>query len=304
MIGLDWVLTTTRFISFGASMLLAGIFGFYLLIVPTDSDRRRLWLLPGRLILLLEVIALVAQVAWLLELLDSFSEGAALTRFDTEREFLFGTQFGKIGLLRCGLLTLLAAYRIVRFSGWKPTIRPWIEAMLVLGQIALLAWFNHAAAAVGSLAAIQLCDDLLHLVASAIWPGGLIPLLLLLKNRRVPEIIKRMAVVRFSNVSVALAAIVGSTGILNGYFRLHDISLLVTTSYGRYVLLKAGCFLALIGLGALNRFKVIPRLTGSCSDISQPESWRELRRNILVEQLFFMVILVAVARLGLLAPPS
>jgi putative copper export protein len=77
------------------------------------------------------------------------------------------------------------------------------------------------------------------------------------------------------------------------------------TPYGRYVFLKAVCFLILIGLGAVNRFKLIPGLRGTPSEVPLlAENWQKLHKNIFIEQALLIVILFAVARLGLLAPPD
>jgi putative copper export protein len=143
----------------------------------------------------------------------------------------------------------------------------------------------------------------------------------------VPETIKGETLVRFSNVSLVAAPLVGATGILSAYFRIHAVAPLITTPYGRYVLLKAACFFVLIGLGAANRFRLIPALRGSSyhglrylsrrrlgeggsearstgTEISLAENWQRLRTNILIEQVLLIVVLFAVARLGLLPPPD
>jgi putative copper resistance protein D len=99
--------------------------------------------------------------------------------------------------------------------------------------------------------------------------------------------------------------LIGATGILSAYFRVHAVAPLITTPYGRYVLLKAACFFVLIGLGAANRFRLIPALRGTSSEIPLlAENWQRLRTNILIEQVLLVVVLFAVARLGLLAPPD
>jgi putative copper export protein len=99
--------------------------------------------------------------------------------------------------------------------------------------------------------------------------------------------------------------LVGATGILSAYFRLHAVGPLITTPYGRYVFLKAACFFVLIGLGAVNRFWLIPAFRDSSSEIPLlAGNWQRLRRNILIEQLLLVVVLFAVARLGQLPPPE
>ncbi len=179
----------------------------------------------------------------------------------------------------------------------------WMEPVLAFVQLALLSWLSHASAVTGPWGWIQTGTDLLHLTSTAVWPAGLIPLWLLLKKSAAATI-KRDILIKFSNVSLVVAPLVGVTGILSAYFRLHAVAPLITTPYGRYVFFKAACFFVLIGLGAANRFRLIPALRGACSDGPLlAGNWRRLRRNILIEQLLLVVVLFAATRLGLLAPP-
>jgi putative copper export protein len=301
---LDWLLTVARFVSLAGAILLAGVFGFYLLINGSDREVLRSKFFAERLILIFALTALFGQAAWLGGLFWSLVPEVGSDGFDVCQTFFFGTQVGKIGLLRCCLLLLLVAYRISRFSRGKTKVLVWIEPVLAFVQLGLLSWLSHAAAMIGPSGWLQLGTDLVHLTGAAIWPAGLIPLWLLLRQAA-PETTKRDSLVRFSNVSVAVAPLVGATGILSAYFRLHAVAPLITTPYGRYVLLKAGCFFVLIGLGAANRFRLIPLLRGAAPEVPLlAENWRRLHRNILIEQLLLIVLLFAATRLGLLAPPQ
>lgn len=299
---LDWLLTAARFVSLTGAILLTAIFGFYLINGP-NRDVLRSHFPAEKWILIFELTALFGQAAWLCGLLWSLDPEVGPGGFEACQVFFFGTQVGRIGLIRCGLLLILVAYRVL-FSRGSPTIVTWMEPALAFVQLAFLSWLSHAAAAVGPSSWIQLGTDLLHLMAAAIWPGGLIPLWLLLK-RDVPETIKHNILVRFSRVSVVVAPLVGATGLLSAYFRMHAVAPLITTPYGHYVALKAACFFVMIGLGAVNRFRLIPGLRGTPSDGPfLVERWRRLQRNVLMEQAFLIVVLLAVAHLGLLAPPQ
>jgi copper resistance protein D len=304
MSSLDWVVTIARFVSLTGAILLAGIFGFYLLIDSPDREVLRSELFGEKWILTLGLTALLGQVAWLCGLFLSLDPEVGSDRFEEWQAFFFGTQIGRIGLVRCGLLLFLVVYAVLRLSKGKTRIVAWVEPVLAFVQLALLSWLSHAAAATGPWSWLQLETDLLHLTAAAIWPAGLFPFWLLLKQG-VPEIVQGDILIRFSNVSVVIAPLVGATGILSAYFRLHEAAPLISTPYGRYVFLKAVCFLVLIGLGAVNRFKLIPGLRGTSSEVPLlAENWQRLHKNILIEQALLIVILFAVARLGLLAPPD
>jgi putative copper export protein len=301
---LDWLMTVARFVSLTGAILLAGIFGFHLLTNSSDREVLRLEFFVGKWIVILELMAFLGQATWLCGLFWSLGPDVGSDGSEEYRAFFFGTQVGKIGLVRCGILLLLVTYRVLRSSGWRTKMVTWVEPVLAFVQLALLSWLSHAAAVIGPWSWIQIGTDLLHLTSTAIWPAGLIPLWLLLKQAA-PETIKRDTLIRFSDVSLVVAPLVGATGILSAYFRLHTVAPLVTTPYGRYVLLKAACFFVLIGLGAANRFRLIPTLRGASSEVPLlAENWQRLHKNIWIEQALLIVVLFAVARLGLLAPPD
>ena len=298
---LDWILTGARFVSLASSILLAAIFGSYLLINRTTRSE----FFPKRLTLILEITACLGQVAWVCALFWSMDPDVGLDGFEEFNAFFFGTQVGKIGLLRCCLLLLLVGYSALRIYRRPQRMNgssslPLIESVLVFIQLVLLSWLSHAAAVVGPFSWLELGNDIVHLTSVAIWPGALVPLWLFVKT---PALVKRDALLRFSNIAVMVAPLVGATGILSGYFRVHSILPLITTPYGRYVLFKAACFFVLIGLGAANRLRLIPRLVEP-EVPSSTEDWRKLQRNILIEQLIFVVVLLAVARLVQLPPPE
>jgi putative copper export protein len=306
---LDWFLTAARFVSLAASILLVAAYGFYLFIYSSDLRSTGSEFFPKRLIWLSAVAAFLGQLAWLGGLFWSLSPEIQSAGFEEYQTFFWGTQVGKIGLVRCCLLLLLVAYQLLGHWGPAEVSRGrtkflvWIEPVLAFVQLGLLSWLSHAAAVIGPWGWLQLGTDLVHLTSTAIWPAGLIPLWLLLKQAA-PETVKRDILIKFSNVSLVVAPLVGATGILSAYFRLHAVAPVITTPYGRYVFLKAACFFVLIGLGAANRFRLIPALRDACSDGPLlAENWRGLHRNILIEQLLLVVLLFAVARLGLLAPP-
>ena len=303
---LDWILTSARFVSLTGSILLAAIFGFYLL----TSGSTRLDFFPKRLTLILALAACLGQVAWVCALFWSMDPDVGSGGFEDFSAFFFGTQVGKIGLLRCCLLIFLVghsafrSYRSTRRMSAPPSLSLWVESVLVLMQLVLLSWLSHAAAVVGPTSGLQLGSDIVHLTSVALWPGALVPLWLFLKQSA-PAPLKREALLRFSNVAFIVAPLVGATGILSGYFRVHSLVPLFATTYGRYILFKAACFFVLIGLGAANRFRLIPELVGNAPEVpSSVENWRKLRRNVLIEQAIFVVVLLAVARLVQLPPPE
>ena len=70
---------------------------------------------------------------------------------------------------------------------------------------------------------------------------------------------------------------------------------LVTTDYGRLVLLKIGLFVAMVGIATANRFHFTPLLPA-------PGALRALQRNSLAEAGLGLCALVFVGTLGTLSP--
>ena len=65
---------------------------------------------------------------------------------------------------------------------------------------------------------------------------------------------------RFSTVGVVCVGALLASGIVNSWNLLGGPRDLVTTDYGRLVLLKIGLFVAMVGIAAANRFHFTPQL--------------------------------------------
>ncbi|MGZ8582601.1 MAG: copper resistance CopC/CopD family protein [Actinomycetota bacterium] len=104
-----------------------------------------------------------------------------------------------------------------------------------------------------------------HFVAIGIWIGGLPPLLLLVRERRaaaapapVAEVARYSRMAGWSLLVVVLTGVTRTVGEAGG---IGDVRAMVTdTSYGTTLIVKVALALLLIGLGAFNRRRSIPRL--------------------------------------------
>ncbi|CAM00019.1 copper resistance D family protein [Saccharopolyspora erythraea] len=102
----------------------------------------------------------------------------------------------------------------------------------------------------------------LHVVAAALWAGGLAALLFFVAPRRG---LLAVALPRFSKLATAALATVAVTGAFNGLMQLAitpgvGLAGLLTTGYGQLVLLKTACLVAVALLGAQVRFRLLPRV--------------------------------------------
>ncbi|MFN8147079.1 MAG: cytochrome c oxidase assembly protein [Candidatus Nanopelagicales bacterium] len=97
----------------------------------------------------------------------------------------------------------------------------------------------------------------IHVLALSLWCGGLAALVLLGTTDRRPLAV---AVARFSPLAVWTAVAVAASGLLSAWVRLAGLGDLLTTSYGRLVLLKVLLLAVIAGIGFWHRRATVPRL--------------------------------------------
>ena len=173
-------------------------------------------------------------------------------------------------------------------------------AFLAAALLTTLVWSGHAHAS--NKHAWLLPVDLFHVVAAGAWPGGLLPLALLLaQTRRHPDLVLPALRVtrRFSRLSVAAVIILALSGLLNSIGLVGTLSALWPSVYGRLILCKAALFVGMVGLGAVNR-----RMIRQDETASAPQILRTLWRNVAWETVLAAGVLLATEALAMSAPPA
>jgi putative copper resistance protein D len=206
---------------------------------------------------------------------------------------LTNTRFGLVWSARLGIAVLLAA------------LMPWPGTRLLqlaagTGLIALIALIGHAGATPGTVGDIHLTSDMVHLLAAGAWLGGLPALAMLLARAHgADDAAWRSLAVgaarRFSWLGIMSVATLLASGIINSWNLLGGPRNLVTTDYGRLVLLKIGLFFVMVGIATANRFHFTPRLPGD-------GALRALQRNSLAETSLGVCVMLIVGALGTLSP--
>jgi copper transport protein len=133
---------------------------------------------------------------------------------------------------------------------------------------------------------VEVVADVVHVAAASIWLGGLVALGLALRRGERRELLRR-----FSNVAVASVAVLGISGVVRALSELRSVSQLWTTGYGRALVVKTVLLAALVVIGWMNRYRLLPR--GSVAG---------LRRNVAAELILLAGLVVAVALLTDLRP--
>lgn len=201
-----------------------------------------------------------------------------------------GTEFGGIWLGRLAVGVLMVALVL----GGARRFWPPLSAAVFLASVALT---GHARVETGLAGLAHVAVDGVHLLAAGAWLGALAPLGWLLIRRPEAEGTAE-ALRRFAGVGAASVAALAATGVVNAAFLIDDPAAVLSTTYGRLLGLKIGLFAIMLGLAASNRFALVPRLGGP----DHPAAIRRLRRHVVLEQLFGLLVVAAVALLGTLDP--
>lgn len=305
----DPLAIAVRFATYLDLMILFGmaVFGLYAL---RGTERFSRSVLPLRTLLLGgSVLALALTVSGLWVLAASMA-GTSVAQVDGETiTAVLATPAGTSIQIRTILLLLVLASCARR---WRERVRPLATGALLTGAALLtLAWSGHGAAGEGALGTVRLASDGLHLLAAGVWIGAIFALLLLVARRGSSASSEHVALTHrslsmFSVIGSLAVATLVATGLFNGWALagLPTPAELLATTWGVVLVLKLLLFTAMLGLAALNRFRLTPRLERSLSGDGRLPALRELRASLVAEALLGTGVLALVSWLGLLAPPA
>jgi len=263
------VIAAVRGLYFAAMMLLFGgvLFGALL-----KSRLGILASLPRRGLVLL---ALMAGCAWFAlaaaQMAGVLTQGAML-------QAATATLFGQIFLVRlAALLGLFFACKHDRAAG-----------LLAAIALALPAVTSHAAASSpAGFAAIGMGLDAVHLLTAGFWIGGL-AVLATLFARREPKIVPALSL--FSDWALVAVLLLAMTGLVNA------ASILLgggsdAAPYLTVLGIKLALVLVMLGLAAVNRFKLMPRAQDAA-----------IARNARLELGLGVMVVLLAGTLGQLPP--
>lgn len=217
--------------------------------------------------------------------------------------YVLETPAGLAWLARTALL--LAITGLV--AGWpRARVLP-IPALCALAGAALatLLWNGHAAASTGAAGALRLAVGGVHLLAAAAWLGAIAGFLLMLapgrdRHGETATLRQWHALLHaFSATGALLVAAIAISGAVH-YAWIDEwrisAATLSGTSYGRWMLFKLALFAAMLGLAALHRWVLVPRLVRGADGLVR------LRRSLRLEAAAAVLIVAAVAVLGTMSP--
>ncbi|WP_442812176.1 copper resistance CopC/CopD family protein [Streptomyces sp. NBC_00243] len=226
----------TRYVAYGGLAVLIGAAVFVLACGFPGSVHRLL--LVGWWTLLVSTLALLL-------LRGPYERGSGLSAA-IDPAVLRETLTSRPGIALVARLVLLGAVAFypVRARERRRVVRI-LGGLLALGLAVTWAAAEHASA--GIQVPVAIVSSVLHLLAMAVWLGGLTALLTALYRQAEP--VPAAVVTRFSRLALTSVAVLAVTGVYQSWRGLGSWDALTSTSYGRLLVVKL-CAVLLLLAGA------------------------------------------------------
>ncbi len=302
-------LVAARFLHFAS---LAAALGAALALLGRDSGLRsltalRAWarralILSAALALTTAILLLGATAANLSGTPSGAWDSAMLSTIVQE------TEFGRVWVVRLTMAALLLGVAALAVRRARRTAADAASALLALGLLASLALTGHAAVQGGAEGLTHRLANAVHLIAAGVWLGSLPPFLFMLRqgNSGEPANVALAAerLAAFHTIGLAAVLALGATGLVNSWFLVRTPANLLTTSYGLLLTAKLVLFAAMVALAADNRLRLVPNLRIRGSGEEAALAAQRVRASIGAEWLLGLLLLVAVALLGVMEPAA
>jgi copper transport protein len=269
----------------GRALLYLGmvaLFGMAVIAVAAfpEPPRRVLQLLPAPVVALAAGVATVAQA-------QRIEAGLSLGDF-------LGTSL-TLGLLDRAVPTLVALTAVIATLRARTPARQRLGLVVIAVAAAavMLADVDLSHATAGPFPRLNGAFQWLHALGVGVWMGGLAGLLAGIRGA--PGPVKAVAVQRFSELAGGALVLVGLTGAIRAGVELGSWTAVTGSLFGRLVLVKVTLLAAIATLGAVNRFRNLPRVSHVLSGI---------RRVGSVELSLAVVTLAVAGTLVNVVPPA
>ncbi|MCD7440037.1 copper resistance protein CopC [Streptomyces lincolnensis] len=236
-----------RWLAHLGAALLIGTAAFVAVCRPPDSGPLRrplwagLWTLCGATLVLLVLRAPYES---------GESPAAAFDLSSFTR--ILTTRPGEALLFRLALLPV-AAFLVVRLLRRGASSRAWLAGGAVLSVALALTWAAAEHASAGIQVPVAMTSSVLHVLAMAVWLGGLTALLITLSRSSSASEAPVAMVTRFSRLGFACVTVLVVTGVYQSWRGLGSLSAFTDSTYGRLLLLKLVAVVLLLGMAGLSR---------------------------------------------------
>jgi len=145
----------------------------------------------------------------------------------------------------------------------------WLSTAGAVVAVTSPAWVGHSRSAAPSLLVVP--ADVLHLLAGAVWFGGLLGLGLTLGalRERPPEAAAVLS--RFSTIAASVLFLLTATGAIAAWRVVGSWSGLVHTGYGRLLLVKVAVAAVAAAIAGFNRWRLLPRVVDGVGHAGGPD---------------------------------
>jgi copper transport protein len=253
-----------RGLGLGAMMASVGLLFF----AVTDRNRRSL--VPSAIVVRLTTVGAILLLAHMLAWLSDISQTGGIG--DAFIAAVLRSTPGRLEAFRV-IMAVLALWAVALARNAK------IGLLLGAGCLIVSGAIGHPAAIHP---ALSVPSKVVHLLAGAIWLGGLIWLVTVIhRDADFPAEARRVS----ATALVCVIAILFS-GVLQTALFLNTPGDLIHSGYGRLALIKMAGLVVLIGLGAFNRFLLLPAVEDSSI---RPALSRTVRQEIAIVIILIII---------------
>ena len=279
-------LSVARWLGYAGLLLSSGLVAFCLLVVPADQLTGRV---RHRLVTIARAAGVATAVAWLvaLPLTVLYQLGAgvgSLTRSSTWA----GVSTAEYVVTAAVVLGTAAA---VGLLGRGTPSAPRRLAALAAGAVAVVApaLTGHTRAATPE--AWVVGADMLHLLAGSIWLGGLVGLALTLRELADRGDAAVVVLARFSGLAAGVVVALVAAGSVLAWRIVGSWDALVSTGYGRLLLVKVAFALVAVAIAAWNRYRLLPPFRAGTRQRTRRAGADVLVRALVAEASVLVVVL-------------
>jgi putative copper resistance protein D len=291
----DELLVASRAVHYAALALSLGPPFFRLAISPLGPARG--W--PGgrAIELAAAIVAVLSALGWFVGVAASVAGGwSDAFAPDTLQAVTFDTRFGRLWMAR-----LAAMAAILAIHAWSRPAPSKDMGLVLLATAAggSLVGTGHGTAGAGAIGPLHAIADVAHLLCAMGWIGGLACLAQVLRAGAHGELdgaVLRVVLARFSRAGYWLVALLLISGCINALALLPRPDSLVTSAYGRVLVIKVALALIMVAFAVYNRVVLAPQAIPA-----KAGAWA-MWRSVVAEQGVGLLVLASVALLGTIHP--
>ena len=216
---------------------------------------------------------------------------------------LLDTRIGVLGIAGLGLAFSLAGLLLPRQNRWNR----WAGLGTSLLLLATFSLESHAAAEPHPL--LPVLADWIHLMGVSVWVGGLFSFwggmwIIRSLDSQTRTRFTSILIPHFTRVALASVGVLALTGIYSALLRVGTLNALITTTYGRALLLKILLVLPMVALGAVNFLVTTPAMKRAAAKPGGSPNLVSRFRNLLTGEVILGTLVLIWVGVFTSLPPA